>query len=156
MVTAEFNGSEDGLIPTDIDFRQVGLLVNPTALSTYPNPANGSIYKTSTDFVVAPGFGSYTSDEVVYQGSSANTATFTGTVLSFDAGSNVLRLINTSGTQTLNAPIFGASSSTARTVLSVSTPDFITFSGFMTYIENRESVQRSADGIEQFKFVLGY
>jgi hypothetical protein len=26
----------------------------------------------------------------------------------------------------------------------------------MTYIENRESVQRSADGIEQFKFVLGY
>ena len=156
MVTAEFNGSEGGLIPTDIDFRQVGLLVNPTALSTYPNPANGSIYKTSTDFVVAPGFGSYTSDEVVYQGSSANTATFTGTVLSFDAGSNVLRLINTSGTQTLNAPIFGASSSTARTVLSVSTPDFITFSGFMTYIENRESVQRSADGIEQFKFVLGY
>jgi hypothetical protein len=156
MVTAEFNGSEGGLIPTDIDFRQVGLLVNPTALSTYPNPANGSIYKTSTDFVVAPGFGSYTSDEVVYQGSSANTATFTGTVLSFDAGSNVLRLINTSGTQTLNAPIFGASSSTARTVLSVSTPDFIAFSGFMTYIENRESVQRSADGIEQFKFVLGY
>jgi hypothetical protein len=65
-------------------------------------------------------------------------------------------LINTTGTQTLNAPIFGASSLTARTVLSVSTPDFITFSGFMTYIENRESVQRSADGIEQFKFVLGY
>jgi hypothetical protein len=65
-------------------------------------------------------------------------------------------LINTTGTQTLNAPIFGSSSLTARTVLSVSTPDFITFSGFMTYIENRESVQRSADGIEQFKFVLGY
>jgi hypothetical protein len=156
MVTAEFNGSEDGLIPTDIDFRQIGLLVNPTALSTYPNPANGSIYKTSTDFVVAPGFGNYTSDEVVYQGTSAAAATFTGTVLSFDPGSNVLRLINTTGTQTLNAPIFGASSLTARTVLSVSTPDFITFSGFMTYIENRGSVQRSADGIEQFKFVLGY
>jgi hypothetical protein len=156
MVTAEFNGSENGLIPTDIDFRQVGLLVNPTALSTYPNPANGTIYKTSTDFVVAPGFGNYTPDEVVYQGVSAAAATFTGTVLSFDPGSNVLRLINTTGTQTLNAPIFGASSLTARTVLSVSTPDFITFSGFMTYIENRESVQRSADGIEQFKFVLGY
>jgi 16S rRNA C1402 (ribose-2'-O) methylase RsmI len=93
---------------------------------------------------------------VVYQGVSAAAATFTGTVLSFDPGSNVLRLINTTGTQTLNAPIFGASSLTARTVLSVSTPDFITFSGFMTYIENRESVQRSADGIEQFKFVLGY
>jgi hypothetical protein len=156
MITAEFDGNEGGLIPTDIDFRQVGLLVNPTALSTYPNPANGTIYKTSTDFVVAPGFGVYTADEVVYQGASVETASFTGTVLSFDTASNVLRLINTTGTQTLNAPIFGNSSLTARTVLSVSTPDFITFSGFMTYIENRESVQRSADGIEQFKFVLGY
>jgi hypothetical protein len=156
MVTAEFDGDEGGLIPTDIDFRQVGLLVNPTALSTYPNPANGQIYKTSTDFVVAPGFGVYTPDETVFQGGSVETATFTGTVLSFDTASNVLRLINTTGTQILNAPIFGNSSLTARTVLSVSTPDFITFSGFMTYIENRESVQRSADGIEQFKFVLGY
>ncbi len=156
MVTAEFDGNEGGLIPTDIDFRQVGLLVNPTALSTSPNPANASIYKTSTDFVVAPGFGVYTTDETVYQGTSLATATFSGTVLSFDTASNVLRLINTTGTQTLNAPIFGDSSLTARTVLSVSTPDFITFSGFMTYIENRESVQRSADGIEQFKFVLGY
>lgn len=156
MVTCEFDGNEGGLIPTDIDFRQVGLIVNPTALSTYPNPANASIYKTTTDFVVAPGFGIYQIDETVYQGASLTTASFSGTVLSYDVASNVLRLINTTGTPTLNSPVFGNSSLTARTVLSVSTPDFITFSGFMTYIENRESVQRSPDGIEQFKFVLGY
>ena len=156
MITTEFNGSENGIIPTDIDYRQVGLLVNPSALSTYPNPANGAIYKTTTDFVVAPGFGVYNLDETVYQGDSVETASFTGTVLSFDAASNIIKLINTTGTYTLNAPVFGNSSQTARTLLSVSLPDFITFSGYMSYIENRESVQRSYDGIEQFKFVLGY
>lgn len=156
MVTVEFNSSESGIIPTDIDFRQLGLLINPVALSTYPQPANGAIYKTTTDVVVAPGFGVFEEDEVVFQGTSLATATFTATVLSFDPASNVIRLINTVGDYTVNAPIFGNSSLTARTVLSVSTPDFILFSGYLTYIENRASVQRSYDGIEQFKFVIGY
>lgn len=156
MVTVEFNSDESGNLPTDIDFRQVGLLVNPTALSTYPAPANGTIYRTTTDVVVAPGFGVFAEDEVVFQGSTLETATFTGTVLNFDTASNVLRLINTSGQFTVNAPIFGSSSLTARTTLTISTPDFVLFSGYLTYIENRASVQRSADGIEQFKFVLGY
>jgi hypothetical protein len=156
MVTVEFNASESGNLPTDIDFRQVGLLVNPTALSTYPAPANGTIYRTTTDIVVAPGFGVFAEDETVYQGASLETATFTATVLNFDTASNVIRLINTVGDYTVNAPIFGNSSLTARTVLTVSTPDFVLFSGYLTYIENRASVQRSADGIEQFKFVLGY
>jgi hypothetical protein len=156
MVTVEFNSDENGNLPTDIDFRQVGLLVNPTALSTYPAPANSAIYKTTTDVVVAPGFGVFAEDETVFQGSTLETATFTATVLSYDTASNVIRLINTVGEYTVNAPIFGNSSLTARTVLTVSTPDFVLFSGYLTYIENRESVQRSADGIEQFKFVLGY
>jgi hypothetical protein len=30
------------------------------------------------------------------------------------------------------------------------------FSGYISYIQNRSAVQRSSDGIEQFKFVLGY
>jgi hypothetical protein len=56
---------EDGLLGSLVkrhDFRQVGLLVNPTALSTYPAPANGAIYKTTTDVVVAPGFGVFAED----------------------------------------------------------------------------------------------
>jgi hypothetical protein len=155
MVTVEFNADESGNLPTDIDYRQIGLLINPTALSTAPYPANGAIYKTTTDFVVAPGFGAYELDETVYQGLESDP-TFTATVLTFDTGTNVVRLINTTGTYTINAPVFGSSSKTARTVLNVSTPDFVLFSGYLSYVENRASVQRSPDGIEQFKFVLGY
>ena len=156
MLTCEFDGSEGGKIPVDIDYRQVGLVVNPVSLSSYPNPASDPIYKTTTDFVVAPGFGAYVPDEVVYQGNSLATATFSASVLSFDTASNVIYLINKVGTPTLNAPVYSSSSGTVRTLLSVSYPDFQTFSGYLSYVENRTAIQRSSDGNEQFRFVLGY
>lgn len=156
MLSISFDGSESGVIPTNIDFHQFGLLVSPTTRQLSPIPANGTIYSVSTDLVVASGFGAYVEDEIVYQGDSLENATFTGTVLTFDEASNVIKLINTTGTMTLNAPIFGDSSKTTRTLLSYSTPNFVPFSGYMIYIENRSAIQRSADGIEQIKIVLGY
>jgi hypothetical protein len=161
MATVEFVGSEGGVIPTDIDFRQVGILVNPITLQSFNtqqsglHPANGSIYRVSTDIIVAPGFGVYVNDETVYQG-DPNNPSFSAIVLSFDTASNVVRLINIKGNYTLNAPIFGANSLTARTLLDVNLPEFVPFSGYLIYVQNREGVQRSPDGIEQFKFVIGY
>ena len=133
----------------------MGIVINPTTLQTNPAPANGSIYKTTTDLIVAPGFGVYVNDEIVYQG-DINNPTFTGTVLSFDVASNVLKLINTTGTLTNNASIYGKVSVTTRTLLTYSVPNFQIFSGYMSYIENRSGITRSADGIEQFKFCLLY
>jgi hypothetical protein len=155
MLTSTFTGSESGLIPTDIDYHQVGIVVNPTSLSAQGAPANNSIYKTTTDLVVAPGFGTYALDEPIYQG-TIDSPTFTASVLSFDSSNNVVSLINTTGSLTLNAPVFGQNSGTTRTLLSYSTPDFITLSGYLSYIENRTGIQRSTDGIEQFKIVLGF
>ena len=67
MFSAEFNGSENGYIPTDIDYHQVGLLINPTTKSLSPAPASAPIYKTTYEFVLAPGFGVYQNDEKIYQ-----------------------------------------------------------------------------------------
>lgn len=156
MLTAEFNGNESGNIPTDIDFHQVGIIIDPTSLSDYPKPATSSIYKTTTDLVLAQGFGLYSPDEIIFQGTSLETATYTGVVLSFDAASNVLKLINIVGTPAINAPVFGDTSKTTRTLLTVSSPVYTTFSGHIAFIENRTGIQRSEDGIEQFKFVLGF
>ena len=157
MLTSTFTGSESGLIPTDIDYHQIGIVVNPTTLSTNPpgSPANNEIYKTTTDLVVAPGFGTYTIDETIYQGTVDNP-TFIASVLSFDSSNNVVNLINTTGTLANNNPVFGVTSGTTRTLLSYSTPNFVTLSGYLSYIENRTGIQRSADGIEQFKIVLGF
>jgi len=156
MLTSEFNGSEGDLIPTDITYYQIGLVTNPTAISVNPYPANSSIYKTTTDLIVAPGFGNYLSDEFVWQGNTFDTATFKATVLSFDYATNTVKLINIVGTPTTNAPVFGKNSLTTRTLLAYNTPDFIILSGYMSYIENRSGIQRSPDGIEQIKVVLGY
>jgi hypothetical protein len=162
MISAEFKGSEGGIIPTDIDYHQVGLISNPTTKSLFETygtdyvPASGSIYKTTTDFVVAPGFGTYSPDELFFQGDTPETATFIGNILSFDEASNVVRVLNMSGTPTLNAPIKGYTTTTTRTLLSYSEPDFSIFSGLINIIENRTGVTRSSDGIEQYKFVLGY
>ena len=154
MFTCEFNGAENGYIPTDVDFRQLALIVNPTALSVYPYPANASIYSVYTQLFVAPGAGNFYSDDFVYQG-SASSPSFTGTVLSWDSSNNIIKLINTVGTPSNNLPIFD-SLGTARTVNSYNLPDFQRFSGYLAYVENRTGVQRSYDGIEQLKFVLGY
>ena len=160
MFVCEFNGNEavNGvpMVPTDIEYRQVGIVYNPLAHSSYPYFANGSIYNATTQLTTAPGFGQYVSDETIYQGSSLETATFKATVLDFNVATNVISLININGTPTLNAPVFGNTSSTVRTLLATASPDYINYSGYIAYIENRSGVQRSPDGIEQFKFVLGY
>ena len=166
MYTVEFNSTErlNGVdyIPIDIDYRQVGLLINPMASDTYPAFANGSIYDLSTQITVASGFGAYTPDETVVQidinpnNTTYGQVIFTGTVLSFNTSTNVIKLINTSGTVTTSASIQGQTSGTTRTLLASTTPKFMKFSGYIAYIQNRSAVQRSSDGIEQFKFVLGY
>ncbi len=156
MITTEFNNTENGVLPVDIDYHQVGLLVNPTTYGSYPAPANSEIYRTTTDLIVAPGFGAFVADEYIFQGNTLEDSTFSARVLTFNTSTNVLYLINTTGTLTLNAPVFGDTSKTTRTLLSYSTPSLAPLSGYMMLIENRSTVQRSADGIEQFRFVLGY
>jgi hypothetical protein len=156
MYSVQFNGNEGNILPTDIKYRQVGLLVNPVANSTTPDPANGTSYNTTTQMTVAPGIGAYNTSEIAYQGASLETATFTAIVVSFNTSTNVVQLVNLSGTPVLNASLYGNTSKNARTLLGISEPDFVLFSGYMSYIENRVPVQRSADGIEQFKFVLSY
>lgn len=156
MLTCEFDGTENGLLPTDIDFHQLGIVINPTTKQYNPAYANGVAYSTTTDIIVAPGSDiGFDMDEIVYQG-SPNNPTFTATVLYFNTSTNLLKLINTKGVPVINSPIFGQSSKSTRTVLSYSLPNFAIYSGHLAYIENRSAVQRSDDGIEQLKFVLGF
>jgi hypothetical protein len=160
MFSVEFIRDEGGKIPTDNNYYQIGLIINPTTKDQPSIPANSSVYRTTTNMVVAPGFGTYSDDEFVFQtptpGGSIDAATFKATVLSFDTATNTVKLINMVGTPVLNAPLYGNSSGTTRTLLSVDAPTYSLLSGYMTYIENRSGVQRSPDGIEQYKFVLGY
>jgi len=159
MLTATFDTDENGNIPTDIDYRQLGILVNPYAYFgvTY-GLANAEIYKTTTDFTVSSGFGAYTPDEIIYQSANGSIlgATFSARVLSFDSTFNIVKLINTYGTALEDTVLYGQTSGTARVLLQQQTPTFIKNSGYLTYLVNRAPVQRNADGSEQFKLVLSF
>jgi hypothetical protein len=156
MVTAEFNGTETGTLPTDIDYRQIGLLTNPE-ISTGSSTtfADAPIYKSTHDITVSQGSGTYQQDEIVYQGPIGNP-TFYGTVLNFDAINNVLYLINTQGTSTQFQGIYGSNSNTSRVLLQEFIEQILPFSGNIIYIENRTKIQRTSSGLEQFRLTLNY
>lgn len=159
MMTATFDKNENGNIPTDIDYRQLGILVNPYSyFGVSYGLANAEVYKTTTDFVVSVGFGSFVPDEIVYQSTDGllSNSTFTATVLSFDSTFNTVKLINTLGTPLNDAVLYGATSGTTRVVLQQQTPSFVKNSGYLIYMVNRIPVQRNENGEEQFKLVLGY
>ena len=158
MVTQTFTEDESGLIPTDINYRQIGFIINPSSHSSYPWQCEKPIYDLSTNIIVSNGSDNYTSDEIVFQ-SADNTisnATFTATCLDFNPTTNHLRLINTNGIANTSVSLLGTTSKTVRTTLSVSPVDFVPFSGYITYVENRTGTQRSPDGSEQIRLIVGF
>jgi hypothetical protein len=156
MVTAEFNGTETGTLPSDIDYRQIGLIANPEiVVGSSVQFANSTIYKATHDLTVSQGSGTYLQDEIVYQGTEDNP-TFSGRVLNFDSTNNLLYLINTQGTVTLYQGIYGSVSNASRVLLQEFIEQMIPFSGNIIYIENRTKVQRTTSGLEQFRLTLNY
>jgi hypothetical protein len=163
MLTCQFNGSETtggiNMVPTDIEYFQMGLLLTPVAASDLETNTgtNGPIYRTTTDIIVAanPDTG-FISGETVQQVDKNGNVTFSATVVTFSTSENTAQLINTYGVPTTNQVLKGNTSGSNRTLLSVTYPDFNIGSGYMAYIQNLTGVQRSPDGIEQYKMVLSY
>jgi len=160
MLSLDFSGDENGTIPTDLTFYQLGLILNPQATSELPNLGTASRYDATLQLFVSPGSGSYVAGQTIYQGASIAEATFTATIASFNSTTNIVRVINNEGTLNTNQPLFqdanGPINSAIRTLLGYSEPDFIKMSGYMTYIENRTAIVRSSDGTEQFRIVLRF
>ena len=154
MYSVEFNGSEGGNIPTDVQFRQVGLL-NYCVLKDGSTPST-TTYNTSDLATVSFGIGAYQSGEKVYQGISLTNSSYSATVCSFDSGNNILSLINTVGTPVLGTAINGNTSGAARVLLNYTKPTFDVGSGYMSYIENRVPIQRSPTDNEQVRIIIGY
>jgi len=154
MLSVEIDGSEGGNVPTDVNFRQVGVVINPVLTDgTIPT---ASVYNVSDLGTVSFGLGTYQSGETVYQGSDINNANFTATVCSFDSGNNIVSLINTVGTYTLGGALFGNTSGASRVLLNYNPTKFNVGSGYVMYYENREPVQRSPNGNEQLRLVLRF
>jgi hypothetical protein len=154
MISAEINGSENGLVPTDIAFRQLGIVVNPELKDgTTPKEL---IYNTTDMGYVSYGTLGYTIGETVYQGSDILNPTFNAEVCSFDSTNNVIYMINIEGNYSIGSPVYGESSGTTRVLLDYTKTDFGVGSGHMMYFENRTPIQRSPNGNEQLRLLLSF
>lgn len=153
IINIRLENTESGVFSIDNEYRQVALLKNPITYGTSNVSSNTTISQTM-DITVSGSGVDYENDEVVYQGDSIASATFTGRILSYDSSNSVVYLINTVGTPT-NDQLVGANSTASKFVASVDYPGFDDHTGQLLYMDNFSAISRDADQTEDFKIVIG-
>lgn len=152
----EIDTTEGGKIPANTTFRQYGIFVNPhkygDANVVTPANANAVVSQTTT-LTLVPG-GSYSLDEYVYQGATANASLAYGHVL--DQTSNELIITNVKGLFQTGVPVVGANSGVSRLLVSTGNPEFEPYSGDMLYIENDVSTRRFDGQAENIRLVVRF
>jgi hypothetical protein len=156
IINLRLNGTESGIFDIQNNFRQIALIKNPrlTSSQTY---ATGIVYSQLTTLILdTTGSSNFSLDEIAFQGATLETATFKGTVVSWNSDNGQLKLNDVTGNPKSEI-ITGSSSRTVRAVVGVDTSTKLQkYSGSILYIDNSVSIQRSADQTEEFKIILSF
>lgn len=168
MISVDFDGDVGGLFKvtndgTD-DFRQICILKDPQFASNANYTQASVIPMYTLIFVSNPTqLDGFTHDSTVFvpRTSSAEieNAIFTGRVVHFDAGSNILVLNDVTGSVSeITAKFIYQSGDLGRVakIITVDTPDINIFSGELLYIENRAKITRSLNQTESVKLVVEF
>lgn len=155
LFTVEFAESESSSLPTNNDFREIFLVQNPQIYGS-TTLASSTAYTLYKRVKVSPGVGDYNTDEIVYQGDSYASSTFSAEVISFDSVLNLLYLNNVKGTLQENKTIWGLSSGSIRVVNSFLNPTLRPYSGKILYISDKLPITRDASQTERIRFVLSF
>lgn len=155
MFNVDFDGSESGVYPVENDFRLVYIIKNPYKAGTI-ELADSDLYTLYTKIDVSPGIGDYNDDEYVFQGDSFADATFIGTVISFDEGSNKLFLNDIRGTYNNNIPIKGNASGAIRIALGKTDPTLALYTGDILHVSEIIPISRSENQKDRIKFILSF
>lgn len=156
MMNVRLEGSVQNNFPTNNDFRTIGLLKNPIL-------ANGSIannfgYDTTTRLTVTGvTSGPLQQDEYVNGGTSGAKGKIVTFANTNGAGTEgIIKLIGLEGTFTATETITGNTSSATATISSVANSELLHNKGEILYLENRNSVSRTADQIEDIKIIVQF
>ena len=149
MINSRLDGSESNTISTANEFRQVGLVRDPTLFGTTTR-ATASSFRQTFRYTVA-NTGNYTLDEIVTSGSN------TAFVVEWDATNSLLYTTKPLNSNFANgATITGGSSGTSRTITAISTASLEPYSGDLLYVENRVPIARATDQIEYVKLIIQF
>ena len=160
MLDSRITGNESGFFTTENEFRQVGLVRDPLQSANTSAFFTSDLADQSTKLTVSSVAGQFQSDEKVYQGDTLETSTANGVVIDF-LNNNRLRLNRVQGTFVSNTTTFSVSGNDSGATASIvangiANGDMKAYSGDVLYIENRTSVTRSSNQIEDFKIVLEF
>jgi hypothetical protein len=153
MLNPVIRNSEGGLLPVTNDIRQIALIKDPLIKSGEAISTNIVVLQAQT--ITTTGSGDYQQDEIVYQGGSVSTATFTARVVSWDSSNGIAVVINTIGTPTTQS-LIGANSTTNRFVSSIKLNELKPYTGQILYVSNIEPIIRSSDQAEDYRIVLKF
>lgn len=155
MITVDIDRDENGVFPTDNDYREILMIHNPYEYGTNILAENDT-YTLYTKIKVSPGIGNFSNDEIVYQGETYATSTFSAEVISFDEVSNTLYLNNIIGSLETNQTIKGYSTGSIRVAVSSDMPTMKPYSGKILYVSDRTMTQRDPDQLEKFRIILSF
>lgn len=154
MINVRIKGSEGDKLPTTNDFRQIALIQDPYLLSTNTVTSN-TVFSQTVKMNVNGSSTNFVEDETVFQGTSLETATFSATVVKWDAPNLLLELTNVAGNPTTDL-LKGVSSRASWYVNTIRFEDFEPNSGQLLYIDNIKPIIKSNDQTEDFKIVLKF
>lgn len=167
MISTTLSGSEGSILSVENDYRQIGLIHNPTIAGSV---ANGSVYDLTLNvtFNGASGTLIFGEDDEVYVGSSYSDSTTKATVLEFsESASNAsCRLTNIRGNEELDSTygfrpaevIVAQDDAASYTIAStgITTPVIDFGAGNILYIEHRRPIARNASQVEDIKLILEF
>jgi hypothetical protein len=154
MFDCDFPGDDNDFL-SENDYRQVFILKNPIDNRTN-NIAIDEKYNLYYRIRTSPGIGDFNEDELVFQGTTFEDATFTADVVYFDQVQNFLYLNNFKGNLQTNEAIKGFDTGSIRIVNAFDSPTMKLFSGKVLYISNTEFVSRNDNQTDRIRFILKF
>jgi hypothetical protein len=151
----EIDATENNIIPTDIFFRQYGLLVNPykyaeDSAMTENNSLDVISQTLDMDLLSASNF---TLGEMVYQG-NVNDPNFVGYVVYQNL--NTVKLNNIYKEPVIGSILIGSESNNRNPVVDFKYPDLKPYAGDILFARNILKVQRSIAQAEEIKLVFQF
>ena len=162
MLCVELPQTVGGIIPTGsslttapVQYYQISVIQNPQLEATQ-KPATGTAYQTTTRISTGPLTAGYFFPiaDTAYQGITASSATFTGTVVNWDSVNNIVYLNNIKGNFTPYSNFTSVLLGRNVTAFNISPPLIDPYTGVILYVQNRTAVSRSDQQTEQIKLVL--
>ncbi len=152
MLNVRLDGSEANTITTANEFRQVGLVRDPTTFGSSTRSFVANQRQTYRYTLTAVTSGPFLADEIVLDAGS-NTAI----VVEYDSANEYLYTLKPLDLDFANGAVLtGNTSGASGTISAISTPGLQPYSGDLLYVENRVPIARAADQIEDVKLIIEF